>query len=86
MRVRWLALLLLTILGCGGGGNPDTFITTTTVWLDKFPDIPEGPELHGQPIRVDDDAELIYVEDCATAREATGEGGEYEGYDFTCSR
>lgn len=80
-----MVLVLVLLGGCSGddGGADDA-----GGWLDQW----EGElvEHEGQPVKVDDEAGMIYVEDCGLARELNDPGGPYgpadgePGYGFVC--
>lgn len=69
---------LLVLAACGGGGGGDKPQDAERQFLDKWPEIPAGPDIDGHPTRVDEEQRVVYVADCEIAeRETTKTGGRF---------
>ena len=107
MFKRTAALLLVgaALTACSGDDSGGTAATTTAVtaavessttvasWVEQAAqDVQTRREtIDGHLVLVDEEGQMVYVEDCATARTITAEGGPYgpangqAGYAYICN-
>lgn len=88
MMVVWLVGALGVVGGCSDDGDQGGGGSSSGGWLEQWPG--EVSEVEGHQVKIDEDERVIYIEDCATARELTRSGGAYgpedgeAGYGFVC--
>lgn len=74
-RVGWLVPLVLGVVvaGCSDGGEPEL-----SDFLQQWESQTErAPDYEGEPVLVDEEERIVYMDDCDLVDQATGSGGPY---------